>query len=193
MVACSALARNSQESPSRSTEITIPSGQSAWTFNSARAIAISSASVLAGLLMVALPGDVFGVMRTGCRFAGLLSSGPRRDALPRLLFRDVLGEDPHHIALHGRRGVEHVGGDAFDGIAQGHELRLPGEALGALDAGEFVHGGVADLAVDRLVAILHGELERQTFVVVSYNASPGQRHRTIIHTTGKAVADSRAG
>ena len=39
--------------PSRRTEITMPSGQSAWTFSSALAIAISSASVLVGLLMMA--------------------------------------------------------------------------------------------------------------------------------------------
>jgi FAD binding domain len=55
MVAWSAVARNSQELSSRSTEITIPSGQSAWTLSSAFAIAISSASVLVGLLMTAVP------------------------------------------------------------------------------------------------------------------------------------------
>src|SRR6267142_3247731 len=55
MVASSALARNSQVSPSRSTEITMPSGQSAWTFNSACAIAINSASVFSGLLMLRRP------------------------------------------------------------------------------------------------------------------------------------------
>ena len=60
------------------------------------------------------------------------------------------------------------------------ELRLPCKALGALDAGKLVHGGITDLTVDRLAAILHGELERQTFAVVSYNSAPCQRHRTTI-------------
>src|ERR1700733_12239473 len=55
MVAWSAVARNSQLSPARRTEITIPSGESAWTFSSALAIAIISASVLIGLLMMAVP------------------------------------------------------------------------------------------------------------------------------------------
>ena len=53
-VAASAEARNSQESSLRSTEITMPSGQSACTFSSARAIAMSSASLLTGLLMTAV-------------------------------------------------------------------------------------------------------------------------------------------
>ena len=51
---------------------------------------------------------------------------------------------------------------------------------GAFHARKFVHGGVTDLTLDRLVPIQHGELERQTFVVVSYNSAPGQRHRTTI-------------
>src|SRR6185437_16582193 len=54
-VAWSAAARNSQELPARRTEMTIPFGQSAWTFSSAIAIAISSASVLMGLLTMAAP------------------------------------------------------------------------------------------------------------------------------------------
>jgi hypothetical protein len=37
----------------------MPSGQSAWTFNSARAIAMSSASVLAGFIVTASSGKLF--------------------------------------------------------------------------------------------------------------------------------------
>src|SRR5918995_399117 len=94
------------------------------------------------------------------------------------LFSDVLGEYPDDIALHDRCRVEHVGCDALDGISQRHKLRLPGQAFGPLDAGKLVHGGVTDLAFDGLVPIQHGELERQSLVVVSYNSAPGQRHRT---------------
>src|SRR5260370_39057820 len=52
MVASSAAVRNSQESQVGRTEIAIPSGQSVVTLSSALAIAMSSASVLAGLLMM---------------------------------------------------------------------------------------------------------------------------------------------
>src|SRR5688572_21962949 len=99
----------------------MPSGQSAWTFNSATAIAMSSASVLAGLLMAIVPPDgVFDFVRAGCRFASVLSRGRARGAIPcraGALFRDVLGEYSDDIALHGRRRIEHVGGDALDGIS----------------------------------------------------------------------------
>src|SRR5215218_11146116 len=86
--------------------------------------------------------------------------GTRRATLPRrtrkepaaigALFPDVFCKYPDDVALHGRRSVKHVGSDALNVIAQAHELRLPRKVLGALDAGQFVHRGVTDLAVDRL-------------------------------------------
>src|SRR5882757_10741851 len=51
----------------------MPSGQSAWTFNSALAIAMSSASVLTGLLMKRLPPAMILVLNAGCRFGRRLS------------------------------------------------------------------------------------------------------------------------
>jgi hypothetical protein len=51
----------------------IPSGQSAWTFNSALASAMSSASVLVGLLMAKAFSGLS--ITAGCRVGGRLSRG----------------------------------------------------------------------------------------------------------------------
>src|SRR6266545_712497 len=125
--------------------MSIPSGQSAWTFSSALANAMSSASVLTGLLMVtAPPGGSSWFMGTGCRFGRHLSRGPMARYLaaplrfnPRFeqgigrarsasaaasrepLFPDMLGENSNDMAFNGRSRVEHIGCDALDGIPQG--------------------------------------------------------------------------
>src|SRR3954451_13120301 len=122
----------------------MPSVQSRWTFNAAFAIAISSASVLAGLLMRRLPPERSSLILCG-QVAGS-EAVCRGDNAP--LSRDVLGEDPHHVALDGRRRIEHVGGDALDRVAQRRDLRLPCKAFSSLDAGQFIHRSVADLAFD---------------------------------------------
>ena len=71
------------------------------------------------------------------------------------------------MAFHAGAFVEHVGCNALDGITQRQKLRLSCDAFRTLDARKFVHRGIADLALDRLVGVLHGEPERQAFVVVS--------------------------
>src|ERR1700753_2855424 len=80
MVASSAAVRNSQLPSFRITEISMPSEQSAWTFNSALAMAISSATDLVGLLMAATFPKV-----TNWRAKGRLSS--EFTPLPDRLFR----------------------------------------------------------------------------------------------------------
>src|SRR3954454_441965 len=84
VAAWSASARNSQLSPSRTIEMTRPSGPSAWTFNSARAMAMSSASVLAGLLIFLSRHEG----ASGCRLERHLSRGP-----------EVAGFLPRHLDL----------------------------------------------------------------------------------------------
>ena len=79
----------------------------------------------------------------------------------------MLGEYPDDLAFDARPFVENIGCDALDGIPQRQELRLPCDALRALYASEFVHGGITDLALDRIGVVQHGEPERQAFVVVS--------------------------
>src|SRR5260221_3074209 len=103
----------------------------------------------------------------------------------------MLGKDPNGISPDPRRFVEYVGGEALDGIPHGQELRLPGDALRALDAGQLVHRSVADLALDRLAVVFaqHRELERQPLVIVAHDSVPDQRHRSAsAHAAGKTVA-----
>src|ERR1700716_2293361 len=100
----------------------------------------------------------------------------------------MLGEYPNGISPNARRFVEYIGREALDGVPQGQKLRLPGDALRALDAGQFVHRGVADLALDRLAFVLvqHRKLERQPLVIVAHDFVLDQRHRsTSSHAAGK--------
>src|SRR4030081_2356443 len=178
----------------------MPSGQSAWTLSSARAIAINSASDLTGLLMTTFPPgfpwfDAFSsrepestslenaIVALGCRFGGRLSRGQSQRHLAApcgllRLFADMFGEYPNGISPNARRFVEYIGREALDGVPQGQKLRLPGDALRALDAGQFVHRGVADLALDRLAVVLvqHRKFERQPLVIVAHDSVPDQPH-----------------
>ena len=53
-------------------------------------------------------------------------------------------------ALAQARECAGIGCNTLDGIAKRDELRLPGHAFGALGAGQFIHGGIADLAFDQI-------------------------------------------
>jgi hypothetical protein len=56
-------------------------------------------------------------------------------------------------------------------------LRLPRDALGALYASKFIHGGITDLTLDGNAIVEHREPEREAFVVVSYYSVSRQRHQ----------------
>src|SRR3954468_21909513 len=191
----------------------MPSGQSAWTFNSARAIAMSSASVLAGFFLVTAssrrlfacrlpllrpsveggrndaPSQCSELLRRACR--PRFRNDPQRNGVVRTRLRagreplgwrwrrllNVLCEYPDDAAFDDGHLVEHVGCNALDGIPQRQELRLPGHAFCSFGAGQFVHRGIADLALDHIGGVQHGEPERQAFGVMPNNSVPGQRHQ----------------
>src|ERR1700730_2377643 len=88
----------------------------------------------------------------------------------------MLGENPHHGALHGSAVVEQSGRNSLNGVAMLEKQRLSRSAWRTSHAGQFIHRGIADLAFDRFAVVQHGESERQPFVVISYNATARQRH-----------------
>ncbi|MHC2437854.1 hypothetical protein ACVMB0_005229 [Bradyrhizobium sp. USDA 4451] len=94
------------------------------------------------------------------------------------LLRNMLGEDPDRRAPEGRAAVVDVRCDLLDRVAQRNELRLPRHACGSTRAGQLVHRGVADLAFDFLIAVHHGEAERQAFGIISPDTATGEWHQT---------------
>src|SRR3981081_393061 len=88
----------------------------------------------------------------------------------------MLGEDPHHGALHGSAVVEQFGRNSLNGFAMVEKQRLSRSAWRTSHAGQLIHRGIADLAVDRFAVVQHGESECQPFVVIPYNAAARQRH-----------------
>ena len=93
---------------------------------------------------------------------------------------DMLGENPHHSALHGPGFVEQPGRNLLDGVAMLEKLPLSRRARRASHARKLIHRGIADLAVDRLAVVQHGKSERQAFVVVAHNATTCQRHQELL-------------
>jgi hypothetical protein len=54
-------------------------------------------------------------------------------------------------------------------------LRVPRSALRCFHAGEFVHGGIADLTLNDLLSVQHCEPEGESFFIVTFNGMARQR------------------
>src|ERR1700730_5448119 len=83
---------------------------------------------------------------------------------------------PNNGPLHGPAAVEQSRCNLLDGVAMLQKQRLSRGARRTAHAGQFIHRGIADLAVDRFAVVQHGESECQPFIVIPYNATARQRH-----------------
>jgi hypothetical protein len=90
---------------------------------------------------------------------------------------NMLGEDANDVPLEAGRIIVQVGGYLLDRIAVRQKLRLPCDARRALCVCQFIHSGIADLALHRLAIVRHRKCERQSLVVVSYDLATHERHR----------------
>jgi hypothetical protein len=88
----------------------------------------------------------------------------------------MLGEDANDVSLEARRFIVQVGGYLLDRIAMGDKLCLPRDAGRTLGACQFIHRGIADLALHRFAILHHRECKRQALVVVSDDLATHERH-----------------
>jgi hypothetical protein len=89
----------------------------------------------------------------------------------------MLREDTNNRAGDGADGVEKIGREFLYRFAMRQKLSLSNRVQRALCSHKFVHRGVADLTIDRFVAIQHRKFEREPFVVITNYSALRQRHR----------------
>jgi hypothetical protein len=96
----------------------------------------------------------------------------------------MLREDANNRAWDRAGGVEKIGREFLYRFAMRQKLSLSNRVQRAFCSYEFVHRGVGDLTIDRLVGIQHRKFERQPFTVVTNYLAPRQRHRLALQSLG---------
>lgn len=88
----------------------------------------------------------------------------------------MLGKNSNHGAVRTGPFIEEFGCNPLDRVAQGHELRLPCETLGAFHAREVIQGSVAYLAIHDFRRVQHREFESHSLDVMADDFSARQWH-----------------